>query len=214
MESSNYWSHFYATSRNLGPSAFAEWVDALGLSFGAVVDLGCGDGRDTIFWAAQERCSGRVLGIDQSATAIERGKARADASGTGEAQFLTLDIGEADWSSSAREMLWRSESTLFYMRFLLHAIPAWAQDTLLKGVRALCSEGDYVAMEFRTTNDSTLPKTFPEHFRRYQASSVVVEEMRELGFNLVKSVEGFGLSPFQGEDPHLCRLVWMLSPSE
>ena len=171
MESSNYWSHFYATSRNLGPSAFAEWVDALGLSFGAVVDLGCGDGRDTIFWAAQERCSGRVLGIDQSATAIERGKARADASGTGEAQFLTLDIGEADWSSSAREMLWRSESTLFYMRFLLHAIPAWAQDTLLKGVRALCSKAI-------TSRWSSGPRTIRLYRRLSLNIFVVIKQVR------------------------------------
>ena len=61
----------------------AEVVTALGedLTAGAALDLGCGDGADTVWLAAR---GWRVLAVDVAASALQRLSARAAQEGVGE----------------------------------------------------------------------------------------------------------------------------------
>lgn len=57
MISKEYWKDFYKSHSFDEPSGFAQWV--LPKVKGTLVDLGCGDGRDTYFFRANNiRCFG------------------------------------------------------------------------------------------------------------------------------------------------------------
>ncbi len=67
-----HWTRFYGQDRPVPePSGFATWVaEQLPAELGTVIELGCGNGRDTAA-VAQGRTA---LGLDYSPTAIERNR--------------------------------------------------------------------------------------------------------------------------------------------
>ena len=211
MRTNTYWTRFYDGSDDFEPSSFATWVGVRKLPSDIVVDIGCGEGRDSLFWARQEQAQQLVIGLDQSPSAIERARTRTSATGLGErCQFLCVDLLDETWIRLFQQSRKPGQATLFYMRFLLHAVTAEVQEDLLFAIRAVANEGDSVAVEFRTTLDRDRSKAFPAHFRRYQSAADVKSGMEGNGFSLLDEDEGVGLSPFRGEDPHLCRQLWRL----
>jgi thioredoxin reductase/SAM-dependent methyltransferase len=89
-----YWNRRYADAERMWSGrpnrTVVDVVSAL--APGRALDLGCGEGADTI-WLAQHGWD--ATGIDISTTAIERAQAAADAAGVS-ARFLSVDLSETD----------------------------------------------------------------------------------------------------------------------
>jgi hypothetical protein len=62
-------------------------------------------------------------------------------------------------------------------------------------------------LEFRTDQDAKRPKAFGHHYRRYLKPEVVQAEATTAGARVLHVEQGVGLSPFEDEDPHLCRMI-------
>jgi SAM-dependent methyltransferase len=78
---------------NAEPSDFARWVAERAPDADALVDIGCGTGSDTS-WYAREPYAGRtVLGLDFSATALEKATALAARTGS-PASFRPLNLAD------------------------------------------------------------------------------------------------------------------------
>jgi len=52
MTNHDYWHKYYADNKQQKPSKFAKWVKPR-LGDGKVIDIGCGDGRDTEYLGAE-----------------------------------------------------------------------------------------------------------------------------------------------------------------
>lgn len=100
-----YWDQYYLRNRRQQPSDYARSLD---LSKRNVLDLGCGDGRDTYYFAQ----SNSAFGIDQATKNTEITK-RIDV-----IKYLS-EIEKAD---------------VVYMRFFLHAVPESLEDVVLEWV--------------------------------------------------------------------------------
>ncbi|UCM91125.1 class I SAM-dependent methyltransferase [Streptomyces marincola] len=94
-----------------------------------LVDVGCGNGTQTVFLA--ERHAGPVLGVDLSAEAVARARRAA---GAGPAAFRTLDAADADAVRALHRELGDSH---VYLRGVLHQAPPAGQAALAAGVAAL-----------------------------------------------------------------------------
>lgn len=106
-DATQYWDKFYKEKR-LGvediPSQFSAFV--LG-EFGrtenvSLIDIGCGNGRDTFFFAKH---LSRVIGIDGSSSAIEFCERKNDHKGLSNLKFLNLDItGDISFNEVSNEI--------------------------------------------------------------------------------------------------------------
>jgi cyclopropane fatty-acyl-phospholipid synthase-like methyltransferase len=88
MDRRAYWDAYYATEGrgSIIPSQFAAFVASEYLAGHQVVEFGCGNGRDALFFAG---LGSKVLGVDGSASAIAFCAQQAEARGAQAARFLS-----------------------------------------------------------------------------------------------------------------------------
>jgi SAM-dependent methyltransferase len=198
-----YWADFYTNSEPMGASTFFDYVDAHEATPRAVLDLGCGDGRDSLAFARTARA---VIGVDRSAVACVRARARVAADGA-TAEFRVADIADAGAIGAAIDDLRAAAdggAVLFYLRFLLHSVVANAQTALLETLAAKSRPGDVLAAEFRTDADKSAKKVHGNHYRRFQSGPKFGATLADrFGFEVLEQREATGLSPYKDEDPQL-----------
>ncbi len=203
-----YWANFYAQHTNTTGSPFFAEVSKLDFLPDAVLDIGCGDGRDA---AAFAQVGLRVLGLDQSAVAVERAYDRAEQLGVGDhADFEVCDVSDTHALSRALQQF-RDQydaPVLFYLRFFLHSITSEVQEGLLSRIESVARAGDVFAAEFRTDEDEKRKKTFGNHYRRFQSAAGFRAALEtRFGFEVLSDKESDGLSPYGDEDPVLYRVI-------
>ena len=204
-----YWANFYAHTEYTSGSTFcAKIIETEGIP-SRVIDIGCGDGRDSYAFAATGRS---VLGIDRSHIGVAHASRKAlELDHQEAARFVACDVGDLDRLRATLEAELAASAgqpELFYARFFLHSIPEDVQDTLMGVITELARPGDWFAAEFRTDEDAAEQKVHQKHYRRFQNGPVFGRKVEErYGFTVVDVQEGRGLSPYKGEDPHLYRIV-------
>lgn len=195
------WEDHYARIEIAEPSAFATSLLTRADLPNRVVDLGSGCGRDAAAFAATGR---PVLGLDRSARAVARARARL-----ADVRFEVADLGEPDsWVPLLREWIAAGKGpVLFHARFLFHALPEEAQATVLASLSDLARPGDLLAAEFRSTDDEKLPKHAAKMFRRFLDATAFATDLDKRGFEILETADGQGLSPHENEDPAVHRVV-------
>ncbi|MGA8113744.1 MAG: class I SAM-dependent methyltransferase [Actinocatenispora sp.] len=203
-----YWSNFYTRMEFKSGSTFFEAVNTRPDMPANVIDIGCGDGRDSYAFGTAGRT---VLGMDRSQVGVRHASKKAADMGLSErVRFAACDVSDV---AALRENLTAAIAAadgpvLFYMRFFLHSITEEVQEGLLTAISECSRAGDMLAAEFRTDKDEALDKTYGKHFRRYQngpAFGVALGD--QYGFKPLDEQEGTGLSPYKDEDPELYRVV-------
>jgi hypothetical protein len=201
------WESYYAGAARSGPSSFADILTGQPGLPATVLDLGCGDGRDTLAFARTGR---RAVGVDASEYAAAAATDQAAAlPAPARPRFLRLDLGDAAALRAAIDELRADggEPILFYGRFLLHALRPHTEATLLATIADAARAGDVLALEFRTLEDQELPKNRTLPYRRFIDLPAVQADLAGRGFAIVEVKDGTGLSPEGAEDPHLGRII-------
>ncbi len=205
------WNDFYRSRRldiPTEPSEFASWAQDRWASAEhppeQVVDLGCGNGRDSVFFAEHGL---RVVGADFSVVGLRQARAHAKQADVS-AQLLEWNL------NSLRETLTRAAllahdpgPRVVYARLLLDALPDHARPQFWAAVRMLLAGGGQCFLEFRTEKDRRTRKKFGRHFRRFLDPDLVLTEAAGVGAEVVERLEGRGLAVLDHEDPYVCRLV-------
>ena len=203
-----YWTNFYAHMEYTEGSSFFEFVNARPETPHVVLDIGCGDGRDSCAFGAAGRTA---TGLDQSEVGVEHARAHAARSNVEDrVSFEVCDVGEAERLAAllSARIAASDEPVLFYLRFFLHSIPEQVQETLMGVIRDQARPGDHFAAEFRTDKDEDNTKVHGQHYRRFQNGAAFGERLAgDYGFTLLHEEEGTGLSPYKGEDPVLYRVI-------
>ena len=77
-------------------------------------------------------------------------------------RFVTCDLSYFDrLAAEMRTVAATTEgNVLFYLRFVLQALPANVQEVLLGAIADVARPGDLLAAEFRTDKDEKRPKTY------------------------------------------------------
>jgi hypothetical protein len=205
-----YWRQFYRDHHSSRASRFAKFVDSYFDESGALVEFGSGGGRDGIYFASQ---GWSMIGGDRSPEAVAQANALVKEGSDGlVARFEVVDVASAEGVTAFLEgnaaVLTRAEPLVVYMRFFLHAIDEPTQNTLLDAISGALDEAFYLCAEFRTVEDRSLSKVHGEHYRRYIEHDQLAADLRSRwGFEVEHLEAGQGLSPYDGEDPHLARIV-------
>lgn len=202
---SAYWDDYY---RRVGPpsvpSQFAAFVCGEIPADSAIVDIGCGNGRDSLFFSTLGR---QVLGVDASAGAIEACQKAAANRGL-KANFLCSSIDSPGLAALIGGNTADAFSRTLYARFVLHAINETIEDAFFAIAGEVCQPGDLLAVEFRTTRDSSQPKATADHYRRFIEPMTVVAKAIGKGFFTAYYVEGFGLAKYRNDDAYVARCIF------
>ena len=211
-ETASHWNKFYRSTEAehlILPSQFAAFVAGEAPHEAFVVDMGCGSGRDALFFASQGHS---VIGVDASKSAIDHCSEMARNTNL-RARFVQAEVQSPVWTLAVQSAsAYQSAPALIvYARFFLHAIPEEGEDALLDAVCRIAKPGHtMLAVEFRTPRDATLPKSTACHFRRFSPPSELLAKAVERGMKIDYFVEGFGFAKYGADDAHVARCIFIL----
>jgi SAM-dependent methyltransferase len=202
------WANFYTHGAGFtAASPFAEALLGRDDLPAVVVDIGTGDGRDARAFAKSGR---RVIAVDSCEIGVQTAREHAEPGQGDTLTFAVRDLADSAVMNAVIDdalALAPDEPVLYYLRFFLHAVTEDVQQTVVSACAGRARPGDMLAVEFRTNADRPLPKWRKARYRRYQDGPAFGAALTELGFALLKEEHGVGLSPFEGEDPELYRVI-------
>ena len=197
------WNEFYKIEGAPEyPSNFAQYCLPKISKDGILLDMGCGNGRDSIFFKQNGIV---VIGMDNSNEAII---------------ILTeRNITCFPYDFTKLPRTWQppmfGEIHTVYYRFSLHAVSHKAAVRSLFWTYEQLAEGGKVMIEVRSIKDdlfgmgNSIGKTgfVYGHYRRFVNKLELEHELETIGFNIVESKEGRGLAPHKDEDPVVVRVI-------
>ncbi len=206
MTQTTYWNTYYGkSSPDAAPAIPSQFAVFIANEFSEpkplIVDVGCGNGRDSLFFAS---VGFRTIGVDGSKAAIDSCRKRSSHG----AEFLHATVDSAELPERIRSLPDAQAPILVYGRFFLHAITDEEESCFLSLAETLCSAGGILAVEFRTNRDELQIKTTQTHYRRYVNPLAFLTKTQGHGFNLQYFVEGFGFAKFKKDDAHVARFIF------
>ena len=204
-----HWNQFYRDHKPDHASRFAAFVADRFESTGVLIEFGCGSGRDSIYFANR---GWTTFGGDRSEEAVVSAEEARTASGGLPVSFDVVDVADADqirrFVAAIANGTTDARPIVVYLRFFLHAIDESVQHTLLDTITGEIPGDFYLCAEFRTVRDRDLAKAHGSHYRRYLDHEQLADRLSERwGFEVEHLEAGQGLSPYDGEDPFLARIV-------
>ena len=212
-----YWDEFYSEHSNSDDisecSTFAKFCcDNFLKNPKTIVELGCGNARDALFFAEQKH---HVLAVDQSISdKVKTQKANVNL------EFLEMDFVHPKYYFDSGETPYYhptpNKIDVFYSRFTIHSITEGDQNELLPKIYNFLGKGGLFCVEARTVKDSKFgvgkhicDTTYfsDNHSRRFIDSRLFLNEVLSLGFKLKYFNEQDNLSIYKDDNPVLMRII-------
>lgn len=196
-----YWENYYKTHRNgQPPTPFAQEVLKYLIKGKEIIELGSGNGRDSVYFEKQGL---RVTGVDQCEEEIA---------------YLNNKYASNNLIFKADDftrMKNGKEYDYVYSRFTLHAVDENAENRVLKWTHDSLKQGGYLFLELRSVNDELYHRgqkkkgnvSITDHYRRFAEQGKLEEKLKENNFEIIQSIESKGLAPYGNEDPIVIRII-------
>ena len=161
----------------------------------SLIDLGCGNGRDSIFF---EKKGLKVISVDISQTALDH---------------ITSD--NIIKICSSMEKIHNIPIDICYTRFSLHSINLKKQDKVLDWCFKNLNKNGLLCIETRSINDPRFEKGkevedsafIDTHYRRFTCLSQLNKKLIEKKFKIIKSEEEFYDSNFKEDKAVVNRII-------
>ena len=203
IDNRDYWNRYYQDGLcPMDPSPFARYAATLVEPGRTLVDLGCGNGRDALYFASLGLS---VIAIDLSDTAIQTLRER----GGDNPRFLCGDFINAPIHRPA-------SYDYAYSRFTIHAINQQQERMLLLAMHRAIKPGGKFFIEVRGVHDPLYGRGQPQeknaffynnHYRRFIVMEELTASLQEAGFRVEYAQERTGFAPYGNDDPPVIRIV-------
>lgn len=203
VDNSAYWNQYYKNRIcSEEPSPFAQYVSTLVEPGKRMVELGCGNGRDAVFFAGRGL---QITALDMSQEAIAQLRSRNIAN----AEFLCGDFVNSNVHQP-------DSYDYAYSRFTIHSINRNQEQVLLNNLfRGLRPNGK-LFIEVRGVKDPLFGRGrqiernayfYDNHYRRFIVLDELVESLEQRGFRVEYAQERTGFAPYGNDDPPVIRIV-------
>lgn len=190
MNDNKYWNGFYEKKRDLPPSLFASYSKDFLKPEDVVLEIGCGNGRDSFY--LKDYCK-EVYAVDKSSVSIEElQKSKKD-----KVHFVCCDVSDISNLPTP---------SVVYARFFLHSITKEKEVELFEWLSTL-PNSTLLLIECRSEKDVEDRHHGSDHFRRLINYDNLLSDLASKGYVIEYSIESKGLSPYHEEDPFLIRVV-------
>ncbi|MCG7408758.1 class I SAM-dependent methyltransferase [Paenibacillus sp. ACRRX] len=200
----SYWDNYYTKAETSNePTKFATDILPVLEKGKTLIELGCGNGRDSLFFAGNDI---RVIAIDQSQNAISNLQANY---ANENIQFAAKDFIRSN-------VLKINNYDYVYSRFTLHSITEEEEDILLNNVYNSMKTGGQFFIEARSVKDEIfgLGKQvgknsyfYNEHYRRFIVLDELVQKLQLIGFQISYMIEGNNYAVYKEENPVVIRVI-------
>ena len=198
----NYWERYYAEVDGMDqPSTFAQATLNRLPEGCTVVELGCGNGRDSLFFAQNGFI---VHAFDQCSSAIARLEGKSNLLLPKVANVSSLDIS----LPKGRKAI--------YNRFLLHALDREESTGMLGWLNENLDSDDLFFCECRSVKSDLYGKGdrrdddvfyTGKHHRRFIRKEELLGELEQNGFEILDVVEEAGIAVHLSDDPVVIRVL-------
>lgn len=202
----NYWENIYAKqNKEFFPSLFAQYVvKQFDIKGKHLVELGCGNGRDALYFAREEA---RVLAIDQCENAFELMKYRCNK--IENIEFLCADFTMLDKLP---------QHDIVYSRFTLHSISLEEELRVVKWAYHNLHPSGKFCIEVRGQKNEIFGLGTPvdgekdafiynDHYRRFLNFDDFCNTLKSIGFKIEFAAEEKGFAPYNGDDETYIRVI-------
>lgn len=209
-----FWDEYYKNGAGQNvfleePSYFARDVSAKLKPAMHILDIGCGNGRDGLYFA-ELGCDVTLCDYSQNAIAHCDSVANEKLLNV-TTQVLNITDG-ADTVAFAK-----SHAQLYdvvYARFFLHAISDLGRKNLFFLSKNVLKQGGVLLVEYRALPEGVRQQDYEtkiryengKHFRRLLSRVEVDAEANQAGLVIESSFVSYGLAKFRNEDPLIGRL--------
>lgn len=201
-----YWNQYYAglNGKLAEPSQFAKDIVGKLKPGKHLLELGCGNGRDSLFFLNNGL---RVTAIDASDIAIDLLNQLTKENDN--ALFVCDNFVKC-------KILYQMKYDYIYSRFTLHAINEEQENELLNNIKEGLVDGGMLLIEARTTKDEIYGKGerveknayyYNGHYRRFVDVNIFRKKIEEIGLQIISLEERNGFSKTDESDPVLMRCV-------
>ena len=198
----HHWDEYYKKDNAPSfPSPFAEYVANKLSKKQNILEIGCGNGRDSKFFSSKGH---RVTGLDRSGEAIELCKSLYSN------EPLEFFFGEVTDIVKTNN----KKYDLIYSRFVIHAMSMDEELEMLKTSYQLLNENGQFFIECRSINDPlsntgeilSHTERIEGHYRRFIILEELKQRLIQVGFEIIEAIESNGLANLEKEDPVVIRV--------
>jgi len=198
-----HWNSYYSKADLISePSSFAKLIFPELQGKTSLLDIGCGNGRDSIFFSKQGM---QVTAIDPSKAAIDACQANPESKSIDFIQGTVDQLDEAHFG----------KFDIAYSRFCLHAMTEAEETITLETVRKALKPDAKFYIECRSINDPLARKgevispteRIYGHYRRFIVLDELQARLEQAGFEIEWSGEYGNVAAIAGDNPKVIRLA-------
>lgn len=199
-----YWDNYYRNTVINDASLFAYRVKEDIIKGKHILDIGCGNGRDSIFFINLGMV---VTGIDASYVAIKKLK---ETFGDNTKHCFVCD----DFVTS--KDVYDKKYDYCYSRFSIHAINDEQEMVLLNNVYNSLNKNGNFFIETRCIRDNIFglgkkinknTYIYNDHYRRFIDKDELINRLKKIGFLIDYAEENTGFAPYGDSDPVILRII-------
>jgi 2-polyprenyl-3-methyl-5-hydroxy-6-metoxy-1,4-benzoquinol methylase len=199
----HYWDEYYKKDAAPSfPSPFAEYVANKLSTKQNILEIGCGNGRDSKFFSSKGH---HVTSLDTSGEAIELCKSLYSNEPIEFFFGAVTDIKKTE----------KQKFDLIYSRFVIHAMSMNEELEMLKTSYQLLKKNGQFFIECRSINDPlsntgeilSHTERIEGHYRRFIILDELKQRLIQVGFEIIEAIESSGLANLGEVDTVLIRVA-------
>ncbi|WP_304123418.1 bifunctional 2-polyprenyl-6-hydroxyphenol methylase/3-demethylubiquinol 3-O-methyltransferase UbiG [Methanosphaera cuniculi] len=201
MNDKSYWKEYYRKNPNpVDPSTFAKFIIGFMEPEKKLIELGCGNGRDSVYFAQQKI---NVTAIDQVEEEMDYLNKKHS--------LYNLNFKADDFTNLDTD----KKYDYIYSRFTLHSVNEEAEKRVFNWITKQLNDKGLFFLEVRSINDPMFQKgekiseseNVTTHYRRYLDFDETIEKLENRGLKILYKLESQGLAKYKDDDPTLIRIV-------
>tara|TARA_B110001452_G_scaffold206484_1_gene176583 strand:- start:3278 stop:3898 length:621 start_codon:yes stop_codon:yes gene_type:complete len=202
MNKKEYWNFFYKTQVNKinlnHPSQFATFIVGETENITSLLEFGCGNGRDALFFAHYFK---KVFAFDGSNEIINKNKKQYS-------KIKNLKFSKFNTNDKFNnQLILSNKNKAIYARFYLHALTNSEIKSFISLCGNLLNKNERLYIEYRTEKDKKRNKETQKHYRNYINPKSINKLLKQFNLKNLYFVEGLGYAKYKDDDAFVARHV-------
>ena len=208
MDDKKYWTEYYSkNSKPTKASSFAEFILPKLDENKNLIELGCGNGRDSIYFSQNNI---NVIAVDQVQEEINYLNENHYSENI---TFVCDDF--TDLGNTKKDLIKSTDFDYIYSRFTFHSINEKKEDKTLDWITDNIKVGGYFLLEARSINDPMFKQgknlseseNFTTHYRRYMNLDTIIKKLESRNFKIIFKIEDNDLAVYKDDNPYVIRII-------